>query len=60
MHNRRAMGSDKENRYVEIAKERLLAYFNGTLGYRVMGTPVYEPSGKEKISQIPDEWKNTL
>jgi adenine-specific DNA-methyltransferase len=59
MHNRRAMGSEKEVEYVDIARQRLLAYFSGTLRYRPIGKPVYEPTGKEKISRIPDEWKET-
>ena len=57
MHSRRAMGSEKEEQYVDITRERLTSYFNGTLRYRVIGTPVFEPTGKEKVSQVPDEWK---
>lgn len=57
MHNRRAMGCDKEPQYVEIARQRVISYFNGTLRYRPIGKPVYEPSGKEKVSQVPEEWK---
>lgn len=56
MHDRRAMGSEKEERYVEIARERFRAYFNGTLPYRPLGKPVYQPTGREKVSQIPPEW----
>lgn len=59
MHDRRAMGCEKEETYVEIARKRILDYFNGTLRYRPLGKPVYQPSGKEKISQIPREWKET-
>ncbi len=55
-NNRRAVGSDKEQEYIKLARERILAYFNGTLGYRQLGTPVYEPTGKDKVSKIPDEW----
>lgn len=57
MHNRRAAGSEKEAEYVRLARERLLAYFNGALKTRPMGKPVYQPTGKEKVSQIPDEWR---
>jgi len=57
MHNRRAMGSEKEAQYVDIARERLASYYNGTLRHRVIGTPVYTPTGKERVSQVPDEWK---
>lgn len=57
MHKRRAMGSEKEAQYVDITRERLASYFNGTLRRRVIGTPVYTPTGKERVSQVPDEWK---
>ena len=59
MHNRRAMGVEKEGEYVEIARQRLLAYFNGTLRYRPIGKPVYEPTGREKVCQVPDEWRES-
>jgi len=57
MRNRRALGSDQEAEYVQLARERLVAYFNGTLRYRPLGKPVYEPTGREKVSQMPEEWK---
>jgi len=57
MHNRRAMGSEKESEYVEIARDRLNAYFSGTLSIRPMGKPVHVPTGTEKVAQVPDEWK---
>ena len=57
MHNRRAIGCEKEEVYTEIARQRILDYFNGTLRYRPLGKPVYQPTGKEKVSQLPEEWK---
>jgi adenine-specific DNA-methyltransferase len=59
-HNRRAMGCEKEPEYVEIARQRLLDYFNGTLRYRPLGKPIYQPTGREKVSQIPEEWRETF
>jgi hypothetical protein len=53
MHDRRAMGSEKENDYVEIGRKRLISLMNGTLITRPLGKPVHEPTGKEKVSQIP-------
>ena len=29
----------------------------GKLPYRQFGKPIHVPSGKEKVSQIPKEWK---
>jgi len=57
-NNRRAVGSDKEKEYCQLAQERILSYFNGTLGYRQLGTPVYQPTGKDSVSRLPDEWKS--
>jgi len=56
---RRAMGSEKEERYVDVARERIQAYFKGTLKYRPLGKPVYQPTGKEKVAQYPEEWKQS-
>jgi DNA modification methylase len=55
-HNRRAMGSEKEAEYVALARERIDAYFDGTLKIRPLGKPVHQPSGREKVAQVPDEW----
>lgn len=59
MHNRRAAGSEKEADYVKIARERITSYLNGTLTVRPMGKPVYQPTGKEKVAQRPEEWQTT-
>ncbi|NOZ05754.1 MAG: site-specific DNA-methyltransferase [Chloroflexi bacterium] len=58
MHNRRVMGSEQEAKYIDIARERIQAYFNGILPYRPLGKPVYQPTGREKVSQMPKEWQN--
>ena len=57
-HGRKVVGCEKEARYVEIGKERIRQFYAGMLGIRPIGTPVYQPSGREKISQIPEEWNN--
>jgi adenine-specific DNA-methyltransferase len=57
MHDRRVMGSEQEAQYVDIARERLQQHFDGVLPYRPLGKPVYQPTGREKIAQIPEEWQ---
>lgn len=57
-NGRRAMGCEKEEIYVEIAKQRIDDLFSGKLGYRQLGKPVHQPTGREKVSQIPKEWLN--
>lgn len=57
-NERRAFGCEKEAEYVEIAKQRINDLFSGTLRYRQLGKPVHQPTGREKVAQIPIEWKN--
>lgn len=56
---RRAIGSEKEAAYVDIARTRLDAHMNGTLRTRPLGKPVFVPSGREKIAQRPAEWEDS-
>ncbi len=57
---RRAAGSEKEAKYVDITRKRLSAFWRGELKIRPLGKPVYQPTGKEKIARIPDEWKEQM
>ena len=55
-HKRKALGVDRAKEYVEIGEYRINRLIKGTLETRPIGKPVYEPTGKEKIAQIPLEW----
>jgi DNA modification methylase len=55
-HQRRAVGCEKEVEYIEVAKQRIIDLYRGSLRYRPLGKPVYQPTGREKVSQIPIEW----
>lgn len=57
-HNRRAMGIEKEKEFVDIAHRRINDFFAGQLPYRPLGKPVYQPTGREKVAQVPSEWVN--
>ena len=57
MHDRRAIGVEREEEYVAITKERIYQLYNGTLKTRPLGSLVHKPSGHEKVSQVPLEWK---
>jgi len=56
-HGRRVIGCDKEEAYIEIARERIQAFYEGRLKIRPLGKPVHQPTGREKVAQVPDEWK---
>lgn len=55
-HNRKGMGCEKEEQYIEVAKQRIADFRNGTLPYRPLGKPVHQPTGREKVAQVPKEW----
>ncbi|HCJ51291.1 MAG TPA: site-specific DNA-methyltransferase [Gallionella sp.] len=56
-HQRKAMGAEIVERYVEIAKERTKAAILGNLRTRPMGTPKYDPNqAGNKLTIAP--WNN--
>lgn len=54
--DRRGIGCERESQYLEIARQRIAAVHSGTLGYRPLGKPVHQPTGREKVSQVPSSW----
>lgn len=56
-HKRKAAGVDKESDYITTAKQRIDDFYTGKLKIRPLGKPVHEPTTREKVSQIPAEWK---
>ncbi len=55
-HQRRALGCEKEESYIQIAHQRINDLYSGKLGYRPLGKPVHQPTGREKVSQTPMDW----
>jgi adenine-specific DNA-methyltransferase len=45
LHDRRAAGSDKEARFIDVARSRIKSAAEGKLKVRPMGRPVYTPNG---------------
>lgn len=58
-HNRCVIGCDWEPAYTRLTRERIAAFYAGQLKLRPLGRLVHTPSGSEKVSQIPDEWKDS-
>lgn len=56
-HGRRAAGCEKESEYVQVAKERICQFSAGGLKLRPMGKAVHQPTGREKVAQVPLNWK---
>ncbi|MBN1188218.1 MAG: site-specific DNA-methyltransferase [Dehalococcoidales bacterium] len=55
-HNRQAIGSEKERKYVDIAQKRIENLFSGNLPIRSLGKPLHQPQKAEKVSQVPIDW----
>ena len=55
-HGRRGMGIDREAKYIAEAKKRIHQLWSGALPYRPLGKPVWQPTGREKVAQMPMEW----
>ena len=60
IHDRRAVGVEKEEEYIRISKERIEQLAQGTLKTRPLGQPVHVPSGREKVAQVPLEWQKPI
>lgn len=59
-HKRKAVVAEKDSDYIIIARERIMKFIQGTLSIRPLGKPIHQPTGKERISQVPIEWQNAL
>lgn len=57
-NGRRALGCEKDSAYLKIARDRIVSLYAGTLGYRPLGRPVHQPTGREKVSRIPESWQS--
>jgi adenine-specific DNA-methyltransferase len=55
-NKRRAFGCEKEDEYIRIARQRIADLASGKLRYRRLGKPVHQPTGREKVAQVPLEW----
>ncbi len=56
MHGRRAIGFETQDKYVSAGIERISRYYEGRLKIRPLGKPVHQPTGREKVAQVPGEW----
>lgn len=54
LHQRRAVGADIVDDYVDVARERVLQAAAGTLRTRPMNQPIYEPSPNSTLTRRGD------
>lgn len=59
MHNRKAVLCEREEKYIDLSRQRLDAFNDGRLKVRPLGKAVHKPTGKEKVASIPEEWRDS-
>lgn len=55
-NERRGIGAERVPEYCTITRKRIELLASGELRTRPVGKPVHQPSGREKVSQIPLAW----
>lgn len=55
--SRKAIGCEQNQNYIKLAEQRIADFYAGQLHYRPLGKPVHQPTGREKVSQVPKQWK---
>ena len=56
-NHRKVIGCDYHREYINIAKDRITKFQKGELKIRPIGKSIHKPSGKEKVTQVPEEWR---
>lgn len=56
IHDRNAVGIERDKEYCEIAEGRIEALRQGKLKVRPMTKAIHVPSPNDKIAKIPNEW----
>lgn len=59
IEERRVAGSDIEQKYLNIARERIIKAVRGELRIRPLNKPVFSPDPNTTVANIPEEWKET-
>ena len=57
-HDRRGIGVEIDENYVDISEHRVASFFDGSLTVRELGSSVYVPTPKDSTARRPDEWRN--
>ena len=56
-NNRNALGIEKEEEYCKLANKRIEDFKEGRLKIRPINKPIHKPTGNDKVSRVPEEWR---
>ena len=56
-NQRNAIGIEREKEYCAVAHQRIKDLKEGKLKTRPINKEIHKPSGRDKVSQVPKEWK---
>jgi len=57
-NNRNSIGIEKEEKYVNLANQRMSDLKEGKLKLRPINKPIHKPKANDRIAQMPKEWQN--
>lgn len=58
-NNRRALGTELDQKYIQIGTERINNLKNDTLAFRPLYKKIWSPRATDKVAQRPIEWDNS-
>ena len=53
----KAIAAEQDSNYIGITRERIQKFTDGKLPLRPFGKPIHKPTEKDRVAQIPLEWK---
>lgn len=56
-NNRNVVSIDREEKYIEIAEQRIADLRAGTLKLRPINKPIHRPKKTDKLAKYPEEWQ---
>ena len=57
IHDRNAIGIERDKNYVKISRERIKSLQKDELRTRPMTNKVHTPKSTDKVARVPEEWK---
>ena len=58
-HQRKSIAAEQDSRYIAMTRDRIEQFAEGVLPIRPLGKSIHQPTGNERVAQLPIEWEQT-